>query len=885
MATLQKIIGVSTLLVTAVSSQYISLHSSALNVRLNSSTQTLASLRPQALKTFDFSPFDILSQRSGNGNYHVGDITLRYRTERNTSWTSVDSAAARVAVTSTGSTSANLAPTLPLGIPLDITREWSASGADIKLEFTITNKGKASIEIGALGFPIEFNSIFTDRTNVDTLKMCSLVDPNIGLDGGYLRVTPLSGTGPALVVTPLGHTPLEGWRYLEEDLENPLIYNSQTFEGFYSWETYTLAYVEGEWNATAPWNPGTSVVLKAGQSITKGLRFSIASSISSIETTVANTGTPVAIGVPGYIIPQDTPAQLFLLHNSSTVSSITSTPARAFTFTATGKNTYTLTPSFSAWGRVRVTITYADGLVQTVNYFITHSAPAAVAELGTFLTTKQWFSDTSDPFGRAPSVISYDRSVNAPVLQDQRVWIAGLSDEAGAGSWLAATMKQAISPNAAEVQKLEQFATRTLWGNIQNPDYSVKLSVFYHDPSAISFNYSSAINWSFWWSWDKAAASATGRTYDYVHVAAAYWALYRVARLYPTLVKEQTWQWYLNQAYQTIIYATEPEKTTYVGLGLIGETVWGYILQDLENEGNKTAAKAVIAAMKSRADLWNSEAVPFGSEQAWDSSGQEGVYYWSRYFGLTATVTKTINSIVGYMPTVSHWAWNGNARRYWDFTYGSKLMSFERMGHHYGSGLNALPLLSHFEENPAQTYLLRVGYGGTNGPLSNIDQDGFASAAFHLWPDTMAWDDYSGDYGPNFVGLALGSGTYVVDDATLGLVAFGGTLTGSSTSWTVLPKDAVRRKVFIAQLGFKFTIDAGAIESVRYAKGSVQLIIAPSVATVPTMAIASSTILRIKKTAQVGSVGNAVVSGLTALRGGWAVDLKKGKVVVSITFA
>lgn len=249
--------------------------------------------------------------------------------------------------------------------------------------------------------------------------------------------------------------------------------------------------------------------------------------------------------------------------------------------------------------------------------------------LGTFLTTNQWFATTSDPFGRAPSVISYDRSVNAQVLQDPRVWIAGLSDEAGAGSWLAATMKQAISPNAAEVAKLEQFTTQTLWGDIQNSDYSVKLSVFYYQPGAVSYTYSSSINWGNWWSWNKAAAYGTGRTYDYVHVTAAYWALYRVARFYPTLITLQTWQWYLNQAYKTIIYATGP-STGYVDVGLMGETVWGYVLQDLVNEGNTTAANAVIAAMKTRANLWNSQAVPFGSEMAWDSTGQEGVYYWSK---------------------------------------------------------------------------------------------------------------------------------------------------------------------------------------------------------------------------------------------------------------
>lgn len=28
---------------------------------------------------------------------------------------------------------------------------------------------------------------------------------------------------------------------------------------------------------------------------------------------------------------------------------------------------------------------------------------------------------------------------------------------------------------------------------------------------------------------------------------------------------------------------------------------------------------------------------------------------------------KTIDTIFGYMPAISHWGWNGNARRYWDF--------------------------------------------------------------------------------------------------------------------------------------------------------------------------------------------------------------------------
>jgi hypothetical protein len=68
----------------------------------------------------------------------------------------------------------------------------------------------------------------------------------------------------------------------------------------------------------------------------------------------------------------------------------------------------------------------------------------------------------------------------------------------------------------------------------------------------------------------------------------------------------------------------------------------------------------------------------------------------------------------------------------------------------FSSGLNALPLITEFMSSPTDYYLLRAGYGGLSGPLSNIDQGGFAAASFHSFPDTLAWDAYSGDYGNTF---------------------------------------------------------------------------------------------------------------------------------------
>lgn len=315
--------------------------------------------------------------------------------------------------------------------------------------------------------------IFTNRNANATNNLCSLFDPYIGQDAGYVQVTPLLGTLPPLVVTPVGKSPLEGWRFLPEATNTATGYQSQTFEGLYEWQFHTLAYAQKEWASVTPWNQPSSVILNPGQTRTYGIQFNLASSIRGIENTLQSAGRPVAVGLPGYILPMDQSGKLFLSY-ASKVQNITVSPAGALTWAsnADAKNSawagFTLTGH--AWGRSRLTVTYQDGTVQTVHYYVTKAAASTISDLGNFLTTSQWFNDPSDSFRRSPSVISYDREVNAIVKDDPRAWIPGLSDEAGAGSWLAATMKQFAQPNAAEVAKLEQFVTQTLWGSIQNSD-------------------------------------------------------------------------------------------------------------------------------------------------------------------------------------------------------------------------------------------------------------------------------------------------------------------------------------------------------------------------------------------------------------------------------
>jgi hypothetical protein len=296
------------------------------------------------------------------------------------------------------------------------------------------------------------------------------------------------------------------------------------------------------------------------------------------------------------------------------------------------------------------------------------------------------------------------------------------------------------------------------------------------------------------------------------------------------------------------------------------------LLTDLKREGWTDKANDVEKLMKERTDRWKTEAYPFGSEMAWDSTGQEEVYAWCDYFGYDDKAEVSLNSVIGYMPTVPHWGYNGNARRYWDFIYGGKLRRYERQLHHYGSSLNAIPLLSEYREHPDDLYLLRVGYAGTMGLLANIDQDGFLAPAFHGFPDMLKLDALSGDNGPSFFGHAFDTATYILNDPEFGWVAFGANLSVSGATIEVTPLDSARSRVYIAPLGLWLTLDAGQLQKVELSPrtGVVRIGLAPR------SSFLHQALLRVSQPAKIPGVGEyRPVNPLAEVREAYVVPMGK----------
>ena len=830
------------------------------SLQLRTDTQTLARLSPLSDAAFSFVPTARGPERAADGYNHVGDLHLRVRAPGG-EWRDFSSASARRPITPLRApagtiAAADISASMGANAPMRVERHWLDQKGALGLKFRITNTSGQPLEIGSLGMPMVFDNIITDRNLDQAHGEASFVDPYIGRDAGYLQVTRLNGQGPALLVLPQAGSPLEAYVPLKNPREEKtgslftdLSQRGQTSEGFYDWAVYSAGYVEREWSeAGRQWNEPTSRTLKPGETIEVGVRMLQSPDIRSIEPTLIAEGRPVAVGIPGYVVPMDQQATLFLKAQSK-VASIESFPAGALEIApsrAAGaqKGWARYNVRGRQWGRARMTIRYADGQVQTVSYYVTKPLAEAMADLGRFSTTKQWFEGKGDPFKRSPAILTYDREENRIVDVEPRVWIAGMSDEGGGGSWVAAMMKQLDNPEAAEIARLERLMNETVFGALQvaeGPQLgAVKKSLFFYDPARFPEIYARfpEEKWKSWTSWKEKDANDLGRAYNYPHVAIGHWVLYRTARNHQGLVTQRDWRWYLEMAYQTTV-AMMRDAPYYAEFGLMEGDIFVDILKDLKREGMTAQATAMERLMKKRADHWKSLRYPFGSEMPWDSTGQPEVYAWMRYFGYQPQADITREVILGYDPTIPSWGYNGNARRYWDFLYGGKYPRIERQIHHYGSALNAVPLFDAFRQNPADLHLLRVAYGGMMGGITNIDQDGFASAAFHAWPDMMKWDPYTGDYGMGFFGHAYAAASYLVNDPTFGWLGFGGDVQQADGSVSITPRDGARTRLFVAPAGQWIVLESGRIASARYtpASGAISLTLDAATPTTPTARI------------------------------------------------
>lgn len=510
----------------------------------------------------------------------------------------------------------------------------------------------------------------------------------------------------------------------------------------------------------------------------------------------------------------------------------------------------TVPPTSTFSGLVRVSAWFATArgspVELAVHYLVLPPLPSLLSRYGAFTSAKVYFND-SDLFGRTHSFMGWDDTTQGMMLQEDRVFVAGLSDEAGSGSALgfAAVSATTTAPDALALAQLATFVARTAIGTkpdgqgnpvslVSLPGYGVRASMFWANagttPAGMpGFPY--APNPSITWArWDEPRGEALWRAYNYADIAPVFYSLYRVAREADavagavaalaaasggTLDGLDGWEAYLGHAVNVTLGMWN--QTGGIGgqaqFGLMAGSFFALIRDAAAAEGWTAEAAALDAVMKQRLGLWESLAFPFGSEFPWDSTGQEEVFTHSAAYGNYSLASSVRDSVEAYTPVVPNALYAGSARGFWDFSVNGAqptmaIGATERGLQHYRSGCASSVLLGAATLWPSDALALAAGYAASLGPLTTINAtSGAPSMAWHADPSLLRPDAYTADWG---VGASVASqwwGCYVGNDTDVGLTGFGCDVQAAADSWALAPTDPVRRMLLLGPLGLRVRLE------------------------------------------------------------------------------
>jgi hypothetical protein len=510
---------------------------------------------------------------------------------------------------------------------------WNMPG-EVRLMFSLTNLRQESVEIGALGLSMVMDQFFVNRKLEQVAVQCSFIEAYVGGGFGYIQVTRANGEGPTLLILPIPGTSFEAWRPLRGDDRTEGV--GFGFEGHQEVLLHSKSWAEDEWKAAKPWVNPSSKTLAKGEQYTFGFRMILAPCPTKVEATLRAAGQPVIIGVPGFVLHHDMRESRLIVQlpeqtksGSMSVESIVIEPpiaveidpAQPFvpphlkaSFQSSDFNAHYRIRGLSnkprnetsSWskcksdeplipddcpgfvGRVRIRFIFhikqSTGastpreLVAQLNLLPPARDQVSLYGRASSDPTRGWLAaDSGDPWQRGPSFMGLDNEEGGEaglvkLMAEQRVFMSGLSDEAGAAQPLAMAIKQTVMPVQDEIEKLESYVHQVLCPEdeakrpgIQSPlNFSVRASMFYYDPNN-SFvrdfekaqpSFMQGCSKSAWWltCWTKARSSETGRAYNYPHVAAVYWSLYRLSRFHhPPLTRMAEWAFYLKRAAKTAL--------------------------------------------------------------------------------------------------------------------------------------------------------------------------------------------------------------------------------------------------------------------------------------------------------------------------------------------
>jgi hypothetical protein len=698
----------------------------------------------------------------------------------------------------------------------------AGEGSSLLWDIGITNTTSNTLEIGELGFPLMVNDDYSElyvqageETKLSTINNVDfgktplrqkliheqkvLAHHFIAGHSSYALIQRPLGDAPFLLVHPTLDTSFE-CIYKEPNLAfaaHVRDWQGPDILAIHSWATKNLR----QWRSN-PWvNGHTSLILEPDEKKSYQLRFALIPSYEAIREESYKAGNLGIRVVPSMVVQEDTDVLVELTSKSD----IDHIDILSDNVTVKGKKRIEektlLTLSFVGRGQKSLKLRYGDNRWTNLHFYCIENIEQLLNGRGRFVIDRQFYSNPEDPYHRNHCFLPFDHRIGSMFLDSDEVWEVGGSDESGFSEPLFLAEKNVYFPSQREVQTLETYVSDCLFKYIQNPEtYEVCASLYWKN------RYPS----SGWGEWTKERSEATFRSYNYVHPANIYHALYRIGKNYG-LVTHRTPEEYLRMSYRTCQkwFTTGPWR--HIGLMEGSNSI--NILNDIKKEGWNEEYNNLRQLMEDCEGEFLRDPYPYSSELVIDQTAHEQVYFFTRFFGAKEKNEKTIQVLK---------ALRGGNQPVW-FRYGNDKR--RDVCCWYNASLNGLALLQAYEDYGDPDALLK-GYAGVVSVIANVLPDGMGYNFFICTPGIYDHQPpRTFESGPGLWGFLKAAKSYVVKDPTFGEVGYGCRLEADDKSVTVYPTDGVAKRLRFVERKVDLEVTRGQFKRVTLARQTDSLVL------------------------------------------------------------
>ena len=706
---------------------------------------------------------------------------------------------------------------------------FALDGDALNWTIALTNESARPIEIGDLAVPFNFAERAGARGDIYTRKL--LRHSFVAGHGSWIYWQRSNGEGPYLVMTPMGQAKFEF-----QDTNG----TAAGLGGFTPY-VHAKAAAAAALGAGGSWRlPVTSLTLAPkggpGSTVTYTFRFRWARDFAGVRDVLHGEQKFDVSVVPGMVVPIDLPA-MFSLRTTNTIAAIeaehpASTRVEIVTTKAADTKVYRV--QFSRLGEKLLRIKYGNGFWSTLEFFVTEPLETVIQKRAAFLAHTHQHKDPNKWYVGVYS--DWDQKNEILRSPDDRdnlsAWLTDANDDAGNARPAFLASKNVFMPNPAEIDSLELYISKYLWGGMQMTDKETYPYAIYGIPN-FRANRESADE-------GRNGRAHVWRIYDYPHIVMLYFRMYQIAKFYPDRIKHLDAATYLERAFRTAVaYWTVPlavEKWSADAVGTMNEAFIPELIETLDREGKSQWARTLRGHWEGKVDRFVNRAPNlYGSEFAFDSTGFESTGAFAKY---AVSHTRPAGSEAGADRGSDDFRGRVSAEAALKFMNFQLLLNmsdrgwlettYYQLGSDYRGGLTYLlsymsqmggwSILDyglHFAADP--TDYLRLGYASSLSSWALVNS-GTAESGYGYWfpskandgaagggfmPDPMgrAWIGkemrrgawyYSAEEDVGYAGALRSNATIVARDPIFGEFAYDGVLTRDGRSIKVLSRDGLR---------------------------------------------------------------------------------------------